>query len=134
VATDVPLLPHQCVALSRRVTLGLGRTGTTGSHFSGDLFLTVSTANPGAFASGAASLLGPRAGGLSALRFIQWSDIDPVYAAVVQATEEAVLNALIANEGTTGIDGHRVPALPHDRVMTLLRERRIGGTDADELR
>jgi L-aminopeptidase/D-esterase-like protein len=125
VATDEPLLPHQCEALSRRVTFGLGRTGTTGSHFSGDMFLTVSTANRGAFASGAASLLGPRAGNLSELRFVQWSDIDPLYAAVVQATEEAVLNALVANESMTGIDGHRVPALPHDRVTALLRQRAI---------
>jgi D-aminopeptidase len=125
VATDVPLLPHQCQALARRVTLGLGRTGTTGSHFSGDLFLTVSTANAGAFASGAASLLGRRAGELSELRFIQWSDTDPVYAAVVHATEEAVLNAMVANDPMTGVDGHRIPALPHDRVTSLLQERAI---------
>jgi L-aminopeptidase/D-esterase-like protein len=127
VLTDVPLLPHQCEALSRRVTLGLGRTGTTGSHFSGDLFLCVSTANRDAFASGAASLVGLRSDDLSELRFVQWSGIDPIYAAVVQATEEAVLNALVANDSMIGMQGHRVPALPHDRLRTLLGQRAAPG-------
>jgi D-aminopeptidase len=107
VATDAPLLPHQCAALARRVTLGLARTGTCGSHFSGDLFLALSTGNPGAFAS---------AGGLGELRFVPWGRIDPLYEAVVQATEEAVLDALVANEEMTGFRGHRVPALPRERL------------------
>jgi D-aminopeptidase len=109
VATDAPLLPGQCKALARRVPLGLARTGTTGSHFSGDLFLALSTANPGAFGQ-------PDAG---VLRFLAWGALDPLFAAVVQATEEAVLNALTAAEEMTGIHGRRVPALPRERVAAL---------------
>jgi L-aminopeptidase/D-esterase-like protein len=125
VVTDAPLLPHECAALSRRVTFGLARTGTTGSHFSGDLFLGVSTANDGSFASADSSLRGERAGELSALQFIPWFGIDALYQAVAQATEEAVVDSLIANAEMTGYDGHRAPALPHARVIELLSERRM---------
>jgi L-aminopeptidase/D-esterase-like protein len=110
VATDAPLLPHQCTALARRVTLGLARTGTSGSHFSGDLFLACSTANPGAFGGD----------GYGRLSFIPWGWTDPFFEAVVQATEEAVVNALVANEEMTGYLGHRSPALPRDRVAALI--------------
>ena len=112
VATDAPLFGHQCQALARRVTAGLARTGTSGSHFSGDLFLAFSTANPGAFR--------PDAPTAQQLTFIPWGHLDPFYQAVVQATEEAVVNALVANEEMTGRDGHRTPALPRDRVVELL--------------
>ena len=112
VATDAPLFPHQCQALARRVTAGLARTGTSGSHFSGDLFLAFSTANPGAFRPGDQTM--------SRLDFVPWERLDPYYEAVVQATEEAVVNALVANEDMTGRDGHRSPALPRDRVTGLL--------------
>jgi D-aminopeptidase len=112
VATDAPLFPHQCQALARRVTAGLARTGTSGSHFSGDLFLAFSTANQRAFQ--------PSVQALSQLSFIPWENIDPFYEAVVQATEEAVANALVANEDMTGRDGHRTPALPRGRVIELL--------------
>jgi D-aminopeptidase len=122
VGTDAPLLPHQCTALARRVTLGLARTGTTGSHFSGDLFLAFSTGNPGAYTPGGEVMLGAAAEGYDQLRFVPWGFIDRFYAAVVQATEEAVANALVANEDMTGRDGHRSPALPRDRVAALFRE------------
>jgi L-aminopeptidase/D-esterase-like protein len=112
VATDAPLFPHQLQAFARRVTSGLARTGTSGSHFSGDLFLAFSTANPGAFR--------PDATALRELNFIGWEYLDPFFEAVVQATEEAVVNALVANEEMTGRDGHRTPALPRDRVTDLL--------------
>jgi L-aminopeptidase/D-esterase-like protein len=125
VVTDAPLLPHQCAALSRRVTIGLARTGTAGSHFSGDLFLAVSTANPGSFASADTSLHGGAAGGLSDLRFVPWAEIDPLYEAVAQATEEAVIDSLVANQEMIGNEGHRVPALPHERVLESLREYRV---------
>jgi D-aminopeptidase len=121
VGTDAPLLPHQCAALARRVTLGLARTGTTGSHFSGDLFLAFSTGNPGAFTAGGDVRLGAAAEGYDQLRFVPWGFIDRFYAAVVQATEEAVANALVANEDMTGRDGHRSPALPRDRVAALFQ-------------
>jgi len=114
VATDAPLLPHQCTALARRVTLGLARTGTAGSHFSGDLFLAGSTGTPASQGD---------AGRHGQLRFVPWGYLDPFYTAVVQATEEAVANALVANETMTGRDGHRSPALPRDQVAGLFRGR-----------
>jgi D-aminopeptidase len=123
VATDAPLLGGQCKALARRVPLGLARTGTTGSHFSGDLFLALSTANPGAFTPGAASLYGEGAGTYDELRFVPWGFLDPFYEAVVQATEEAVVDVLVVNEEMVGFRGHRTPALPRDRVVELLRQR-----------
>jgi D-aminopeptidase len=126
VGTDAPLLPHQTAALARRVTLGLARTGTTGSHFSGDLFLAFSTGNPGAITPGPAVWHGA-APGYDRLRFVPWGSINPFYAAVVQCTEEAVANALVANQEMTGRDGHRTPALPRDRVAELFRARRRPG-------
>ncbi len=117
VATDAPLLPGQCQALARRVPLGLARTGTTGSHFSGDIFLAFSTANHGALSST------QQAGGYERLRFVAWGGMDAFYEAVVQAVEEAVLNALVANETMIGRAGHRSPALPHARLRQLLRDQ-----------
>jgi L-aminopeptidase/D-esterase-like protein len=130
VATDAPLIPNQCSALARRVTSGLARTGTAGSHFSGDLFLAFSTGNPGAFSTH--ELSAPDGGtyddiAYDRLRFIPWGWMDPFFTAVVQATEEAVINALVANEDMTGRDGHRTPALPRDRVAGIVRQRTGGG-------
>jgi len=117
VATDAPLFPHQCSAMARRVTHGIARTGTISSHFSGDLFLAFSTANPGGF-SGYHPDPGTGAD-YDQLKFIPWAQMNPFFAAAVRATEEAVANALVANEGMTGRDGHHVPALPRDRVAAL---------------
>ena len=125
VATDAPLLPDQCRAFARRVTLGLARTGTTGSHFSGDLFLALSTANPGAYTPGSKSLYGGGLGHYDELRFIPWGFLDPFYEAVARATEEAVINALVANEEMVGFRGHRTPALPRDRVVAMLQSRGV---------
>jgi L-aminopeptidase/D-esterase-like protein len=122
VATDCPLLPGQCKALARRVTLGLARTGTTGSHFSGDLFLAFSTGNPGAFMPGQPLASRTAQGRYDSLRFVPWNGLDPFFAAVVQATEEAVLNAMVANEEMTGRDGHRSPALPAAQLAGLIRD------------
>ncbi|MFV0434054.1 MAG: P1 family peptidase [Leucobacter sp.] len=112
VATDAPLLPDQCRALARRVPLGLARTGTTGSHFSGDIFLAFSTANEGALGS---RMTG---GGIAVeqLSHVAWGSIDPFYEAVVQATEEAVCNALVAARDMVGREGHESFALPHEEV------------------
>jgi L-aminopeptidase/D-esterase-like protein len=123
VGTDAPLLPQQCAALARRVTLGLARTGTTGSHFSGDLFLAFSTGNPGAITPGPSAPPGTSAPAYDQLRFIPWGSMDPFFAAVVTATEEAVANSLVANEEMTGRDGHRSPALPAGRVAEIFRAR-----------
>ncbi|MFE7463789.1 P1 family peptidase [Streptomyces sp. NPDC057499] len=121
VATDAPLLPGQCKALARRVTLGLARTGTTGSHFSGDLFLAFSTANPSALTS-----TFPEDDGSApyeSMRFVPWGRMDPFYEAVVESVEEAVLNVLTGARPMTGRAGHHVPALPLDRVGELLAAR-----------
>lgn len=119
VATDAPLLPQQCKALARRVALGLARTGTTGSHFSGDLFIALSTANAGALDS---AFPGARPGddALASLQFLPWGHVDPLYAAVVEATEEAVVNALVAGRTMVGLDGHRSPGLPHAALRHVL--------------
>ena len=141
VATDAPLFPSQCKALARRVTSGLARTGASGSHFSGDLFLAFSTANPGAFtpsepAAPAAPAEPPtnpaepgqrtapaQATRYDTLTFIPWGYLDPFFEAVVQATEEAVANSLVANEEMAGRGGHRSPALPRDRLAEIVAAR-----------
>jgi len=116
VATDAPLLPDQLRALARRVTHGLARTGTAGSHFSGDVFLAVSTANVGqldsSFPNGTESL--------RSMDFVPWGCIDAFFDAVVEASEEAVWNALVANETMVGREGHRSVALDHDELRSLL--------------
>jgi len=121
IATDAPLLPGQCKALARRVPLGLARTGTTGSHFSGDIFLAFSTAPaPGLASAFPIGDVGDDEFGT--LRFVPWGRIDGFYAAVVQSVEEAVLNALVVNSDMVGRDGHRSPALPHEELLALLRD------------
>lgn len=119
VATDAPLLPLQCKALARRVGLGIARTGTCGSHFSGDLFMAFSTANAGAldsrFPDGTAS-----DAVLKSMQFLPWGHMDALYTAVVEATEEAVINALLAGRTMVGLDGHRSPAIPHHELLQLL--------------
>ena len=108
VATDAPLLPHQMKRLARRASLGLARTGTAGSHSSGDLFLACSTANPGGF-----SRYGQRdARPYDQLSFVPWDAIDPFFSAVVQGTEEAVANASCVWRRMTGYRGHPVPVPP----------------------
>lgn len=106
VATDAPLLPHQLKRVARRVPLGIAWTGGLGYNSSGDIFLAFSTAN------GEAAL--GRSGRLASLAAIPDVDIDPFFDATVQAVEEAILNALIANADMTGRDGNSVPALPHE--------------------
>lgn len=119
VATDAPLLPGQCKALARRVPMGLARTGTTGGHFSGDVFLAFSTANAGALTS--RFPLGPATDAdYEQLRFVPWGHLDPFLAAVAHAVEEAVLNALVVNADMVGRDGHRSFALPHGPLLELL--------------
>ena len=110
VATDAPLLPHQLERLARRVPLGLARTGAVSGNGSGDLFVAFSTANAGA----------SKAQGKVSVESIVNDDLDALFAATVQATEEAVVNALVAAEDMTGRSG-KVHALPHDRLREVLR-------------
>ena len=115
--TDAPLLPNQCEALARRLSFGVARTGTSGSHYSGDLFLALSVAGVEA--------AGQEPDPVSSLQYLSWSFIDPLFEAAVQATEEAIVNALVANEEMVGFRGHRAPALPTGRVMELLKRRGV---------
>jgi D-aminopeptidase len=118
VATDAPLLPGQCQALARRVPLGLARTGTTGSHFSGDLFLAFSATNVGALDSSVDDRSQPTAPRV--LEFLPWNQLDGLYQAVVECVEETVLNVLVAGTTMIGRDDHRVPGFPVDRLPELL--------------
>jgi len=111
IATDAPLLPHQLKRIARRAALGLARTGSIASNGSGDIFIAFSTANPGA-AAGAPAY---QATMLSNRR------ISALFDATVQATEEAIINALIAGETMTGFRGSKVEGIPHASVREILR-------------
>ena len=110
VATDAPLLPHQLKRVATRVSLGVGRTGGLGQNSSGDIFIAFSTANTG-FARDTAA---------SAVRMLPNDRINPIFRATVQATEEAILNAMLAAETMTGADDLRIHALPIDRLRAVL--------------
>jgi D-aminopeptidase len=110
VATDAPLLPHQLKRLARRVSLGLGRTGSIAGNGSGDIFIAFSTANPRA----------SDVDHLVDVRMVPNDLMDPLFAATVQSTEEAIVNAMVAARDMTGVDGHHVRALPHDKLRAVL--------------
>jgi D-aminopeptidase len=110
-ATDAPLLPHQCDRLAQRIGLGVARVGGTAAHTSGDLFFAFSTANRGLDA----------AQGEIPLRMLSDGEITPFYAAVIEATEEAILNAMLAAKTMTGRDGHTVHALEGEVLKEALR-------------
>jgi len=112
VATDVPLLPHQLERLTKRVSMGLGRLGSFAGNGSGDLFLAFSTANPGAARSDANA----------SLTMMPNDRMNLLFQATIDATEEAVVNAMLAAETMTGADGIRVFGLPGDRVIAALRK------------
>lgn len=112
VATDAPLLPHQLERLARRVPMGIARLGGTASNGSGDIFVTFSTANPGAAAE-----TGP-----TSLTWLPNGDLTPLFDATVDATEEAIVNALVAAETMTGVDGRTAYALPTDQLRAILRK------------
>jgi D-aminopeptidase len=112
VATDAPLIPTQLKRLAKRVSLGLARDGSYSGGGSGDIFIAFSTANPGA----------GEHNGLRPLNMLPNDDLDPLFLATVQATEEAVVNAMIAAETMTGINNHTVVALPHDRLREVLKK------------
>jgi L-aminopeptidase/D-esterase-like protein len=112
IGTDAPLLPHQLKRVARRASLGIGRMGGIAGSSSGDLFLAFSTASMG----------GGDATGVAQVRMLQDERIDPVYEATVQATEEAIVNALLAAKTMTGADDLRVSALPHQRVRSILQQ------------
>ena len=112
VATDAPLLPHQLKRLARRISMGLARTGSVSGNGSGDIFLAFSTANPDA----------AKPEGTAKVEMLPNDRMNPLFEATVQATEEAIVNALVAAEPMTGRDGHRVSALPHEALRQVLRK------------
>ena len=112
VATDAPLISHQLKRLARRVSLGLGRNGSISGNGSGDIFIAFSTANPGA--DGADHVI--------ELKMLPNDLLEGVFASTVQSTEEAVINAMVAAETMTGIENHKVIALPHDRLREVLKK------------
>jgi L-aminopeptidase/D-esterase-like protein len=112
IATDAPLLPHQLKRLARRVSLGLGRNGSISGNGSGDIFIAFSTANPHA-ESGKEAL---------AVKMLPNDNLDHLFAATVEVVEESIVNAMIAAETMTGIENHRVLALPHDKLREVLKK------------
>lgn len=112
VATDAPLLPHQLKRVARRAALGLARNGSIASNGSGDIFIAFSTANPGA----------AKPEGAIALTMLPNERISPLFEATVHATEEAIINAMVAAETMTGRDNHTAIALPHDKLRDALRK------------
>ena len=113
VATDVPLQPHQLKRLARRVPMGLARTGTVGNNGSGDIFLAFSTANEQAYESGGAKL--------RSASFLRNDAMDSIFNAVVEATEEAVIDSMVCNQTMVGRDGNTSVALPVDQVLALMK-------------
>ena len=112
IATDAPLLPHQLKRLARRASLGLARTGSVSGNGSGDLFIAFSTANPHAADSSPPT---------RTIETMPNDLMDPLFAATVEATEEAIINALVDNHDMTGRDDHKVAALPHDRLREIFK-------------
>ena len=112
VATDAPLMPHQLKRLARRACLGLGRTGSTGSNFSGDLFLAFSTANAAAVSTKE----------IIQLTMVPNEKLDPIFDATVAAVEEAIVNAMVAAVSMTGRDNHKAMAIPHDRLCMVMKK------------
>lgn len=111
-ATNAPLLPHQLGRLSKRVALGIGRVGSYAANGSGEIIIAFSTTNT--------VKREPRRM-IADVRFLLDTSIDPLYAAAVECTEEAILNALCMAEPMAGVDGHHVPALPLREVKQILR-------------
>ena len=112
VATDAPLLPHQLKRIAKRAALGVGRMGGVGGNSSGDIFIAFSTANPRAAVDT----------GLATVTQLPNERINPLFEATVQATEESIVNALLAADTMTGAEDLRVTALPHERLREILRK------------
>jgi L-aminopeptidase/D-esterase-like protein len=113
VATDAPVLPHQLRRIVKRASLGLGRNGSISTNGSGDIFVAFSTARAG---------IGSEEGGLFDVKMLGNADLTPLFGGTVEATEEAVVNAMVAARTMTGKGGRTVYALPHDRLREILRK------------
>ncbi len=123
--TDAPLLPIQMQRIARRIGLGVGRTGTPGENGSGDIFLAVSTGNDVIEQTGSTETTGSTGSTdstKSTVQYIPNGEMDPLFEATVQATEEAIVNALIAAETLTGQGGHTAHAIDHDALKQVMKE------------
>ncbi|MHB8296430.1 MAG: DmpA family aminopeptidase [Acidimicrobiales bacterium] len=118
VATDAPVLPLQLAALAQRVGLGVARTGGIGEHTSGDLFFAFSNANRSIFPAD----LGGQPPAVTSIRMLSFAYLDGLYEAVVDATEEAIVNALVGAETMVGRDGVAAHRIPHDLLRRLFQE------------
>ena len=114
IATDAPLLPHQLKRLAKRASLGMARTGSLGGNGSGDIFFAFSTANPHA-ATGDHN-------GLTSIQTLSNNFIDPILMTTVYATEEAIINSMVAAEDMTGHKGVSAKALPHNKLVEIMKE------------
>ncbi len=114
IATDAPLEAHQLKRIARRVPLGLARTGGIGHNSSGDIFLAFSTANAEAFSA--------KRGELRRMEAVGTGDIDPLFIATIETTEEAIIDSMVANQTMVGRDGNRSVALPHDRLIDVMKK------------
>jgi D-aminopeptidase len=112
VATDAPLLPHQLKRIAARVPIGVGKVGGRGENGSGDIFIAFSTANTNAFSRS----------GIEKVELFANDRINPLFEATVQATEEAIINAMVAAETLEGINGNKAYALPVKRVLEVLKK------------
>ncbi|HLM98099.1 MAG TPA: P1 family peptidase [Bryobacteraceae bacterium] len=112
IATDAPLLPHQLKRLARRATMGLARTGSTSGNSSGDIFIAFSTANPDA----------ARPAGVADLKMLPNNEMNGLFTASAEATEEAIINAMVGAETMTGANNQTVVALPHDGLRQALKK------------
>jgi L-aminopeptidase/D-esterase-like protein len=112
VATDAPFLPHQLKRIAQRIPLGIGIVGGRGSNGSGDIFLSFSTANLGAFDREKTTQVSTLAN----------DQMTPFFEATAQAVEEAIINAMVAAETLSGINGNKVYALPHDLLVQVLKD------------
>ncbi|CAF1379677.1 unnamed protein product, partial [Adineta steineri] len=113
VATDAPLLPHQLKRLARRVPIGMGLVGARGGNGSGDIFVAFSTANHQAMG---------KQTGVVQLEMLPNEQMTPLFDSVAQATEEAILNAMISAKTMEGIYGNKVYAIPHERIREILKK------------
>jgi len=117
VATDAPLLPHQCERLAQRAGLGIARAGGTGGHTSGDLFIAFATGNRLPLGTDDEDPLDLGTYTVEAVRDIA---IDRLFDAVIESTEEAIINALVAAHTVVGRDGITAHAIPHDRLREVM--------------
>ena len=113
-ATDAPLLPHQLKRIAKRATLGMARTGSLGGNGSGDIFLAFSTGNTNAVRAGVNEI--------AALRALDNDNLNPLFAASVFATEEAIINSMVAAKDMVGHNGFSVMALPHDKLREIMTQ------------